>query len=72
STHNSRVFYAPALNAAAFARGEILRVDEVFENVADTTVRALYEASVAPLTAGMNRFNYEFLTEATAVPGSAR
>ncbi|MEM7488149.1 MAG: isopeptide-forming domain-containing fimbrial protein, partial [Pseudomonadota bacterium] len=46
STHNSRVFYAPALNAAAFARGEILRVDEVFENVADTTVRALYEASV--------------------------
>ncbi|MEM7711057.1 MAG: DUF11 domain-containing protein, partial [Pseudomonadota bacterium] len=71
-SHNARVFYAPSETAAAFTRGEVLRVDEVFENVADTTVRALYDASVEPLAAGMNRFNYEFLTEATAVPGSIR
>ena len=66
---NARVFFAPAVIGEPFARGDILSVDEVFETVADTSVRALYEASVDPLATGLNRFNYEFLSEGTSIPG---
>ncbi len=66
---NARIFFAPAVVGEPFARGEILSVDEVFETVADTSVRALYESTVDPLATGLNRFNYEFLSEGTAIPG---
>ncbi|MEL6466195.1 MAG: isopeptide-forming domain-containing fimbrial protein [Pseudomonadota bacterium] len=68
---NARTFYASAFNQQAFSVGDTLRVDEVFENVAGLTVQSLYEASLNPLGDSLNRFNYEFLTGATATPGSA-
>ncbi|MEM8653667.1 MAG: isopeptide-forming domain-containing fimbrial protein [Pseudomonadota bacterium] len=68
---NARAFYATAFNQQAFSIGDTLRVDEVFENVAGLTVQSLYEASANPLGDSLNRFNYEFLTGATATPGSA-
>jgi fimbrial isopeptide formation D2 family protein/uncharacterized repeat protein (TIGR01451 family) len=68
---NARIFFAPAVIGEPYARGDVLSVDEVFETVADTTVRSLYEASVDPLATGLNRFNYEFLSEETALPGGS-
>lgn len=68
---NARIFFAPAVVGEAFARGDVLSVDEVFEGLAETSVRNLYEASVDPLATGLNRFNYEFLSEDTAIPGGS-
>ncbi|MEO1307330.1 MAG: isopeptide-forming domain-containing fimbrial protein, partial [Pseudomonadota bacterium] len=68
---NARIFFAPAVIGEPFARGDVLSVDEVFENVADVSVRQLYAASVDPLVTGLNRFNYEFLSEDTALPGGS-
>lgn len=68
---NARIFFAPATIGEPFARGDVLSVDEVFETVADTSVRALYEAAVNPLGMGLNRFNYEFISEETAIPGGS-
>jgi hypothetical protein len=44
-------------------------VDEVFDSLAFNTVKDLYQSSVDPLGTSMNRFNYEFLSGSTAVPG---
>ncbi|MEL6170166.1 MAG: isopeptide-forming domain-containing fimbrial protein [Pseudomonadota bacterium] len=66
---NARVFFAPAVVGEPFARGDVLSVDEVFETIADRSVQDLYAASVDPLATGLNRFNYEFLSEETAIPG---
>ena len=68
---NARTFYASALNQEAFAVGNTLKVDEVFENVAAFTVQNLYKSSTDPLGSSLNRFNYEFLGGSTAVAGSA-
>lgn len=68
---NARIFFAPAVVGEAYARGDVLSVDEVFESVAETSVRGLYEASVDPLATGLNRFNYEFLSDQTAIPGGS-
>ncbi len=70
--HNARTFYANAVHQMPFLRADTLNVGEVFENIAADTVSRLYEASTNPLGDGLNRFNYEFLSEATASPGSAR
>lgn len=71
-TYNARTFFNPAVVGEGYGTGVILKVDEVFENIAGLTVERLYNASADPLGAGMNRFNYEFLSEATAMPGGAR
>ena len=68
---NARIFFAPAVIGEPYARGDVLSVDEVFETIADRSVRDLYEASVDPLATGLNRFNYEFLSEETAIPGGS-
>jgi uncharacterized repeat protein (TIGR01451 family) len=68
---NARIFFAPAVVGEPYARGDVLSVDEVFETVADTSVRNLYESSVDPLATGLNRFNYEFLSDETAIPGGS-
>ena len=68
---NARIFFAPAVIGEPFARGDVLSVDEVFETVADRTVRDLYAATADPLATGLNRFNYEFLSEETAIPGGS-
>jgi len=68
---NARIFFAPAVIGEPFARGDVLSVDEVFETVADRSVRDLYAATADPLATGLNRFNYEFLTEETAIPGGS-
>jgi hypothetical protein len=70
--HNARTFYANAIHQMPFLRADVLKVDEVFENIAADNVARMYEASTNPLGDGLNRFNYEFLSEATATPGSAR
>ncbi|MGR3484766.1 MAG: isopeptide-forming domain-containing fimbrial protein, partial [Paracoccaceae bacterium] len=70
--HNARVFYANAQHQMPFLKADVLRIDEVFENIAADTVDRLYESSRNPLGHGLNRFNFEFLTEATASPGSIR
>lgn len=70
--HNARTFYANAVHQMPFLRADTLKVDEVFENIAADNVDRLYQASENPLGPGLNRFNYEFLSEATASPGSAR
>ncbi|WP_058124018.1 isopeptide-forming domain-containing fimbrial protein [Thalassobacter stenotrophicus] len=67
---NARTFYASTFQQGAFADADTLRVDEVFEDIAGLTVQSLYEASANPLGNGLNRFNQEFLSEATATPGS--
>ncbi|MEL6532435.1 MAG: hypothetical protein AAFQ06_05275, partial [Pseudomonadota bacterium] len=69
---NARTFYAGAQTHAAFAVAEVLSVDEVFEGIAGRTVADLYAASRSPLGTELNRFNYEFLTDQTATPGSPR
>ncbi|MCY4178861.1 MAG: DUF11 domain-containing protein, partial [Litoreibacter sp.] len=68
---NARVFFAPATIGEPFVRGDVLSVDEVFEGVVERTVKDLYAASVDPLATGLNRFNYEFLSEETAIPGGS-
>ena len=68
---NARIFFAPAVIGEPFARGDVLSVDEVFETVADRSVRDLYAATADPLATGLNRFNYEFLSEETAIPGGS-
>jgi len=69
---NARTFYASTFQQGAFADADTLRVDEVFEDIAGLTIQRLYEASANPLGNGLNRFNQEFLSEATATPGSPR
>ncbi len=68
---NARVFFSPSTIGEPYVRGDVLNVDEVFENVANLSVERLYEASVDPLATGLNRFNYEFLSEETAIPGGS-
>lgn len=68
---NARIFFAPAVIGEPFARGDVLSVDEEFESVADRSVKDLYAASADPLATGLNRFNYEFLSEETAIPGGS-
>ncbi|MEL7212135.1 MAG: isopeptide-forming domain-containing fimbrial protein [Pseudomonadota bacterium] len=70
--HNARTFFNPATVGEGFGTGVVLKVDEVFDDVAGLTVEQLYQSSVDPLGTSLNRFNYEFLSEATALPGSAR
>ncbi|MEL7048428.1 MAG: hypothetical protein AAFO75_05605, partial [Pseudomonadota bacterium] len=68
---NERTFYSSAHTQQAFTQSNTLKVDEVFEGIAAITVERLYGASTNPLGDGLNRFNYEFLSGATATPGSA-
>lgn len=68
---NARTFYATAHQMEAFDSANTLKVDEIFENIAADTVERLYVSSTDPLGYGLNRFNYEFLSGATATPGSA-
>lgn len=70
--HNARTFFNPAVIGEGYGTGVTLNVDEVFENVAGLTAERLYAASADPLGESLNRFNYEFLSESTALPGSAR
>jgi hypothetical protein len=67
---NARTFYASAFHQEAFSVSDTLRVDEVFENIAGVTVQELYESALNPLGQSLNRFNHEFLSSATATPGS--
>ena len=69
---NARTYYATAVIQESFDKANTLKVDEVFENIAAQTVETLYEASANPLGQGLNRFNYEFLSAASATPGSPR
>ncbi len=66
---NARTYFAPATIGEPFGAADTLDVDEVFESLAGPSVEALYAASLNPLGQGLNRFNYEFLSDATAVPG---
>ena len=69
---NARTYYASAITQEAFVTQNTLMVDEVFEALAGLTVERLYAASENPLGEGLNRFNYEFLSGATATPGSGQ
>ncbi|MEP5761791.1 MAG: isopeptide-forming domain-containing fimbrial protein [Litoreibacter sp.] len=68
--NNTRIFFAPSHIGEIYGRGDSLDVGEVFDNVAFRTVQDLYNASSDPLGVSLNRFNYEFLGDATAVPGA--
>jgi hypothetical protein len=68
--HNSRIYFAPSHIGEIYGRNISLDVAEVFDNVAFRTVQDLYDASSDPLGVSLNRFNYEFLGDATAVPGA--
>ncbi len=70
--YNARTFFNPATVGEGYGVGNVLKVDEVFEEIAGLTVARLYDASADPLGVTLNRFNYEFLSESTALPGSAR
>ncbi|WP_299288803.1 isopeptide-forming domain-containing fimbrial protein [uncultured Tateyamaria sp.] len=70
--YNARTFFSPATVGEGYGTGVTLKVDEVFNDTAALTVERLYQSSVDPLGLGLNRFNYEFLSDATALPGSAR
>ncbi|MBM7069429.1 isopeptide-forming domain-containing fimbrial protein [Actibacterium sp. 188UL27-1] len=69
---NARTFFSPAVVGEGYGTNTVLKVDEVFTDTAALTVERLYQSSVDPLGLSLNRFNYEFLSEATALPGSAR
>ncbi|MEL6595697.1 MAG: isopeptide-forming domain-containing fimbrial protein [Pseudomonadota bacterium] len=70
--HNARTFFNPATVGEGYGTGVVLKVDEVFADTAALTVERLYQSSVDPLGLSLNRFNYEFLSEATAMPGGSR
>ena len=58
---DARLFYGAADLRPVAGRSEVLRVDEVFEDAAGLTVRALYEGAANPLGPGLNRFNVDAL-----------
>jgi fimbrial isopeptide formation D2 family protein/uncharacterized repeat protein (TIGR01451 family) len=70
--YNARTYFNPAVAGEGYGSGIVLKIDEVFENVAGLTVERLYDATTDPLGVSLNRFNYEFLSDATAMPGGAR
>ncbi len=67
---NTRTFFAPAHIGEIYGNDDVLKVDEIFQNIAFRTVEDMYQSSADPLGASLNRFNYEFLSAQTAVPGS--
>ena len=69
SIFNTRIFFAPGHVGEIYGRNDSLNVEEVFQNIAFRSVEELYQASSDPLGVSLNRFNYEFLSGQTAVPG---
>ncbi|MEM9970736.1 MAG: isopeptide-forming domain-containing fimbrial protein, partial [Pseudomonadota bacterium] len=67
--YNTRTFFAPAHVGEIYGTDDVLKVDEIFDDIAFNAVQTLYAASADPLGASLNRFNYEFLASQTAVPG---
>ncbi len=67
---NTRTFFAPAHIGEIYGVSETVTVDEIFQDIAHRTVEDLYESSADPLGVSLNRFNYEFLSGQTAVPGA--
>ena len=66
---NTRIFFAPGHIGEIYGRNDTLNIDAVFENIAFNTVQDLIASSSDPLGTSLNRFNYEFLSGQTAVPG---
>lgn len=67
---NARTHFAPTHVGQIYSNQEVLSVDQVFEDIAFRTVEEMYGASVDPLGASLNRFNYEFIAGQTSVPGA--
>ncbi len=66
---NTRTYFAPAQIGEVYGNQDVLKVDEIFNDIAFRTVEDLYQSSADPLGVSLNRFNYEFLSGATAIPG---
>lgn len=66
---NTRTFFAPAHIGEIYGNRDVLKVDEIFNNIAFKSVEEMYQSSTDPLGVSLNRFNYEFLAAQTAVPG---
>ena len=69
SIHNTRTYFAPAHVGEIYGVDDVLSVDEIFQNIAFRTVEEMYEGTADPLGVSLNRFNFEFLSSQTAVPG---
>jgi fimbrial isopeptide formation D2 family protein/uncharacterized repeat protein (TIGR01451 family) len=67
--HNTRTYFAPAHIGEIYGNQDILKVDDIFDDIAFRTVKDMYDSSSDPLGVSLNRFNYEFLSGQTAVPG---
>ncbi|MEM9582349.1 MAG: isopeptide-forming domain-containing fimbrial protein [Pseudomonadota bacterium] len=66
---NTRTYFSPAHVGEIFGNSGVIKVDDIFTNLADRTVKDLYESSADPLGVSLNRFSYEFLSGSTSVPG---
>lgn len=67
--HNTRTYFAPAHVGEIYGKQDILKVGDIFDDIAFRTVEDMYDSSADPLGVSLNRFNYEFLSSQTAVPG---
>ena len=67
---NTRTYFAPAHIGEVYGNSSVVKVDDIFTNLAGRTVIDLYESSADPLGVSLNRFSYEFLSGSTAVPGA--
>ena len=62
NSFNARVYFTPVVTNEVFSHEKALDINRVFEERADFALDTLYEAAVAPLGLGGNRFTEEFLT----------
>lgn len=69
SLFNTRTYFAPAHIGEIYGIDDVLSVDEIFQDIAFRTVEEMYQGTSDPLGVSLNRFNFEFLSSQTAVPG---
>lgn len=69
NSFNARVYFTPVVTNEVFSHEQALDINRVFENRADFALNTLYEAALAPLGLGGNRFTEEFLTTAGSPHG---
>lgn len=67
--HNTRTYFAPAHVGEVYGKQDVLKVGDIFDDIAFRTVEEMYVSTSDPLGVSLNRFNYEFLSGQTAVPG---
>ncbi len=69
NSFNARVYFTPVVTNEVFSHEQALDINRVFEDRADFALNTLYEAALAPLGLGGNRFTEEFLTTAGSPHG---